>query len=189
MPATALQLHRSRKSSTGYLGVTADGSRFKAQHRSGGKIIHLGSYAAAVEAAEAIATYLLPAGEVEAHQKQVVKGYTLLRSRSSKTGYVGVYPSGDKFGAQLRKSGQRIYLGTYDTAVEAAVAIAKLDAAKRIAPPPSVGTAPVIAVLAAASDTEASEVSTSSDEESLPDSHISLDCALDIFEQAALWTD
>ena len=79
-----------RKENEKLAGVYPNGGRFRAEHPSGGKLISLGSYDTAVEAAVAVAKY---AGGAEPEDEVVVvDGYTLLRSRNSSTGYVGVYP-------------------------------------------------------------------------------------------------
>ena len=54
-----------------------------------------------------------------------VDGVRLHLSRRSSTGYSGVYPRSGRFRAQLRSDGKQTLTGTYDTAVEAAVAYAK----------------------------------------------------------------
>ena len=75
-----------------------------------------------VEEAERVAAREeVAAEEAEA---EVVDGYTLLRSRNS-TGYAGVYPNKGRFLAKLWSGGKNINLGSYSTAVEAAVAYAK----------------------------------------------------------------
>ena len=57
--AGGMQLHLSRKSQTGYLGVYPDKNRFKAQYGSGsgGTMVHLGNFETAVEAAVAYAKH------------------------------------------------------------------------------------------------------------------------------------
>ena len=68
-------------------------------HRSGSKRIQIGTYGTAVKAAVAFAKYMASIGgaepEEEAEEAEVVvDGYSLLRSRKSSTGYLGVYPEG-----------------------------------------------------------------------------------------------
>ena len=65
---------------------------------------------------------------------EMVDGYTLLRSRRSSTGYLGVTPHGGRFQAQHWSGDKNIAVGTYDTAVEAAVARAKFAAGDLAAP-------------------------------------------------------
>ena len=55
-----------------------------------------------------------------------VDGLTLhLSQRNSTTGYKGVSKNGKRFKAERRMGGKVYYIGTFDTAVEAAVAYAK----------------------------------------------------------------
>ena len=61
--AEGLRLHLSSITSTGYKGVHADRSRFRAEAREGGKQVYLGSFATAVEAAVA---YARAVGQAEA---------------------------------------------------------------------------------------------------------------------------
>ena len=61
--ADALRLHLSSITSTGYKGVHADRSRFRAEHRMGGKQVYLGTFDTAVEAAVA---YARAVGQAEA---------------------------------------------------------------------------------------------------------------------------
>ena len=55
------------------------------------------------------------------------EGYKLILSSNNSTGYLGVTKQhgGNKFYAQRLVEGKVIYLGNYDTRVEAAVAVAK----------------------------------------------------------------
>ena len=53
--AEGLRLHLSSITSTGYKGVHADRSRFRAERRVGGKRVYLGTFDTAVEAAAAYA--------------------------------------------------------------------------------------------------------------------------------------
>ena len=63
--AEGVKLHLSQRSSTGYLGVVPYRGRFKAQHTSGGKVIYIGVFATAVEAAMAVAKHITSAGGAE----------------------------------------------------------------------------------------------------------------------------
>ena len=63
--AEGYRLVLSHKSSTGYLGVTPRGSRFQARYRSGGKLVHLGSYGTATEAAVAYVKHAQSIGGAE----------------------------------------------------------------------------------------------------------------------------
>ena len=57
------------------------------------------------------------------------KGLKLHMSDRSSTGYRGVYQDGGRFAAQMCVEGKNVRLGTFDTAVEAAVAVARFVAA------------------------------------------------------------
>ena len=90
-------------------------------------MIHIGTYGTAVEAAVAYAKYVTEgeAEAAEAAEAEVVEGYTLLRSSTSSTGYRGVATKGGRFRASISRGGKMIHIGSYGTAVEAAVAYAK----------------------------------------------------------------
>ncbi|EOD34401.1 hypothetical protein EMIHUDRAFT_98774, partial [Emiliania huxleyi CCMP1516] len=134
--AEGLQLHLSSSTSTGYSGVRADRSRFKAQRRVGGRMVYLGSFATAVEAAVAYARaggeYQPPAPPTVATEAE---GLRLHLSSSSSTGYknVGKLPSG-RYQVQHKVGGRQVYLGSFATAVEAAVAYARAKAGKARGP-------------------------------------------------------
>ena len=66
--------------------------------------------------------------EVEVKEAEGYKLFLAGHSNST-TGYLGVYKVGDKFRAKREVDGKQIYLGIYDTAVDAAVAYAKHVAA------------------------------------------------------------
>ena len=124
--AEGFKLHLSPRGSTGYLSVSRNHGRFVAQAFSDGKRINIGRYETAVEAAVAYARHTLSVGGTgPEEEEEMVDGYTLLRSRNSSTGYVGVQPQGGRFVARVERSGARINLGSYGTAEEAAVAHAK----------------------------------------------------------------
>ena len=67
-------------------------------------------------------------GEEEA--VEVVDGYTLLRSRNSSSGYAGVYAHHGRFQASHWSGSKNIQVGSYGTAVIAAVARAKYIASE-----------------------------------------------------------
>ena len=68
--------------------------------------------------------------EHKRRRKQPCAPKELLLSNRSGTGYLGVYTNGSHFEAKLTINGQRLYLGTYNTAAEAANAVATKHAAK-----------------------------------------------------------
>eukprot|EP00964_Phaeocystis_antarctica_P084515 scaffold53237_cov64-Phaeocystis_antarctica.AAC.5 len=106
----------------------------------GGKAVHLGCFAIAEEAALCVARS--PEGQVaakraaaappltseEARQQAQAEGLTL-RVAKNKTGYFGVYlcnPGQPKpFKAQVRRGGKDVSLGSFATAEEAALCIAR----------------------------------------------------------------
>ena len=131
-----VRLHLSRRSSTGYSGVYPRSGRFQTQLRtsSDGKqtTSHTGTYDTAVEAAVAYAKHWIAVGGTEPKEEEM-DGYRLVRSHryNSSTGYSGVYlrwtrRGEERFLARPRNGiANGIYLGMYDTAVEAAVAVTK----------------------------------------------------------------
>ena len=117
-------LLRSRTSSCGYLGVYPQGGRFIAKLKKFGKLTYIGTFGTEVEAAVAVAKFIASAGDVKP-EEEVADGHMIFRSRTNGTGYLGVTPCGGRFQARLYSGGKEIYIGRYDTAVEAAVAVAK----------------------------------------------------------------
>ena len=122
-----VRLHLSCRSSTGYSGVYPRCGRFRAQLRSDGKQTLTGTYDTAVEAAVAYAKQWIAVGGAEPKEEEILDGYRLVRSRrrDSSTGFLGVASRGERFLANPHDGGKPIYLGMYDTAVEAAVAVTK----------------------------------------------------------------
>ena len=147
---------------TGYFGVClaypGRGKPYKAQVSRGGKVVSLGLFATAEEAALCIARS--PEGQAaaerasaapppapltseEVRQQAEAEGLTLLKA-DNKTGYYGVHhhkPGTAKpYQAQLKRGGNRVSLGTFATAEEAALCIARSpegqEAAKRAAAAP-----------------------------------------------------
>ena len=118
--AEGLELHLSSRSRTGYLHVTVDGSRFRANVN--GK--HLGSFATVVESAVAVARHLQEEEGEEEEEELVTeaKGLKLHLSSKSRTGYLHVIDKGSRFRAM---AGKHHYLGSFATAVEAATAVAR----------------------------------------------------------------
>ena len=144
--AEGLKLHLSNKSRTGYLHVIDQGSRFRAS--ACGKF-HLGRFASAVEAATAVARWYLQDNDNGGEEDQAgaaedededdeededegvvtteAEGLTLHLSSQNRTGYLHVTRTGfSRFRAEVRGgTGAPLTLGHYDTAVEAAVAVAR----------------------------------------------------------------
>ena len=144
--AEGLTLHLSSQNKTGYLHVTRTGfSRFRAEVRGAGTPLNLGHYDTVVEAAVAVARHLQAVeeekeekegGEQEQEQEQEqeegevvvaeAEGIKLHLSAQNKTGYFGVTVrcrSSTTF-YEANPSGHH-YLGSFASAVEAAVAIAR----------------------------------------------------------------
>jgi len=128
-----IELHKRRKLASGYLGVYKDKSRFQARLSRNGKQVSLGQFDTAVDAAVAVARYMKERGTSEAAEEQVdhgedlpseAEGFTLRKSTGG-SGYYGVKKNGPSFKAQIRYNGRQIYLGSFATNVEAAVAVAR----------------------------------------------------------------
>ncbi|EOD03821.1 hypothetical protein EMIHUDRAFT_372674 [Emiliania huxleyi CCMP1516] len=120
--AEGLRLHLSSSSSTRYRGVKGlQSGRFQAEYRVGGRKVCLGTFDTAVEAAVA---YARAVGE-EGAPAEEAEGLRLHLSSSNVTGYRGVHEHEGRFQAQRVADGRQVHLGTFDTAVEAAVAYAR----------------------------------------------------------------
>jgi len=145
---------------TGYYGVSLDKpgkpKPYRARVWRGGKKVSLGSFATAEEAALCIARS--PEGQAaaehvaapplltseEARQQAQAEGLTLLKADNNKTGYFGVClnkPGQHKpYEAKVTHGGKQVSLGSFATAEEAALCIARSpegqDAAKRAAAAP-----------------------------------------------------
>jgi hypothetical protein len=154
---------------TGYFGVHYKHGRPKpylAQVKRGGKDVHLGTFATAEEAALCVARSLEgreaakraaapppapPLTSEEARQQAQAEGLTLLKA-DNKTGYFGVYlnkPSHPKpYEAQVKRGGNTVHLGSFATAEEAALCIARTpegrEAAQRAAASEGQGRAPAM---------------------------------------------
>ena len=163
--AEGLTLLRSEggRYSTGYKGVCLDSGAkskpYQAQVHRGGMTVHLGTFAAAEEAAlsyartpeaQAAAALLLeppPMTAEEAQRQAEAEGLTLLKSENNSTGYKGVgfnslgskpYSGGSKpYKAQVRSGGRTVHLGSFATAEEAALIVARDSAARAAAPQPT----------------------------------------------------
>eukprot|EP00964_Phaeocystis_antarctica_P101579 scaffold67028_cov55-Phaeocystis_antarctica.AAC.1 len=131
---------------TGYFGVhlnpnkTSKSKPYQAKVRRGGKLVHLGSFATAEEAAlcvarspegrdsaRAAAAAVAPPTSEEARQQAQVEGLTLLKADNT-TGYFGVYlvklGLSKPYLAGVKRSGKSVSLGYFATAEEAALCIA-----------------------------------------------------------------
>ena len=144
---------------TGYFGVCflqpGKSKPYQAQVSRGGSKVHLGSFATAEEAAlcvarspeaqaaAAAAAVAPPLTSEEARQQAEAEGLTLLKADNT-AGYFGVtyYPQASKskpYQAKVKRGGKDVYLGSFATAEEAALCIARSPegraaAAKRAAP-------------------------------------------------------
>eukprot|EP00964_Phaeocystis_antarctica_P009803 scaffold5333_cov56-Phaeocystis_antarctica.AAC.1 len=134
---------RVAENKTGFLGVYLKPSRTKpylAQLKRGGKDVSLGSFATAEEAALCVArspegqaaartaaAAVAPLTSDEARQQAQAEGLTLLVAEN-KTGYFGVrqHPGRPKpYLAQVSRGGKDASLGSFATAEEAALCIAR----------------------------------------------------------------
>ena len=138
--AEGLELPRA-SSASGYCGVSAKGaSGFSASIRVAGKREHLGTFASAEEAALAYARRCAatrappPAPPVpeEARREAAAEGLELARTAKSSTGFEGVAEQRGRdgrmtgrFKAEIRVNGRRECLGSYASAEEAALAVAR----------------------------------------------------------------
>ena len=134
--AEGLRLHLSSSSSTGYRGVSPPFSgRFQARYRLAGKQVHLGLFDTAVEAAVAYARtvgeYQPPAPPAVATEAESLR---LHFSSNNSTGYKGVREHSGRFQAKHRVDGKQFCLGTFGSAVEAAVAYARAVGEAAMAP-------------------------------------------------------
>ena len=148
---------RVGRSGRGYFGVClANPSHlkpYKAAVKCGGKMVHLGHFATAEEAALSIARS--PEGQAaaaaqkaaaeapltseEVRQQAQAEGLALLVA-DSKTGYFGVHLNPGKtkpYQARVKRGGKYVHLGSFATAEEAALCVARSPegqaAAKRAA--------------------------------------------------------
>jgi len=128
--AEGLHLHLSSRSSTGYKlvrkGEGCNAGRFRVEYKARGQTIWLGDFDSAVEAAVA---YARAVGEAPEPQAPTVatesEGLQLHLSDKNSTGYKGVVKDQGRFRAERWVGGRRTLIGTFDTAVEAAVARAR----------------------------------------------------------------
>ena len=146
------------KNKAGYFGVNhnhpGQPKPYAVQVRRGGKQVHLGTFATAEEAALCVArspegraaaeraAAPAPLTSGEARQQARAEGLTLLVAKN-KAGYYGVhlhYPGQPKpYEAQVWRGGKTVHLGSFATAEEAALCVARSPegqaAAKRAAAP------------------------------------------------------
>ena len=130
--AAGYQLYLSDRTATGYRGVRwAKGRGYQVNMRIDGRTRGLGIYETAVEAAIAYAkAAAAQATKVSETQGNVVKeaeGMNLHLSHESPTGYLGVTWRHARrlFEAQVMVDGRMRHIGSYSTALEAAVAYAR----------------------------------------------------------------
>ena len=104
--------------------------RFQARYRVDREQVSIGCFDTAVEAAVAYARSVgeyQPPAQPPPTVATEAEGLRLHLSSRSSTGYMGVskHPSTGRFKAEHRVDGRQVYLGLFDTAVEAAVAYAR----------------------------------------------------------------
>ena len=162
--AEGLTLQPREDNATGYRGVnrTKPGC-YQARVWRAGKYVHLGSFATAEEAAlayartpegkaeaKAQATKPAPLTAGEAVAQAAAEGLKLEPNNNAASGFKGVTPHAGSSGfnqAFVKRAGKKVYLGSFVTAEEAALAVARANArtdppaaspaaAKRAAPPP-----------------------------------------------------
>ena len=156
---------RVAENKTGYFGVhlsqTSKSKPYQAQVRHGGKMVHLGRFATAEEAALCVArspegratahtraALAPPLTSEEARQQAQAEGLTLHKAKNT-TGYFGVcYKPGrpKPYLVHVRRGGKQVHLGSFATAEEAALCVARSPegqaAAERAASVDSQGTCP-----------------------------------------------
>ena len=131
---------------TGYYGVSLNSSSklkpYEAKVSRSGKLVHLGRFATAEEAALSVArspegraaagecaAEVAPLTSEEARQQAQEEGLTL-RFGDGKAGYTGVKTRPGKrqlYSAQLRRGDKIVHLGCFDTAEEAALCVARCE--------------------------------------------------------------
>ena len=122
----------------GYRGVYKEGCKatFRAKVRRAGKSMHLGSFSTAEEAALAYARTPEARGEVatsnpapltaeEAVEQATAEGLNLEPSEDGASGYRGVTLKGFRYHARLMSDGRRARLGSFATAEEATLTVAR----------------------------------------------------------------
>ena len=151
--AEGLTLLRSESCSTGYKGVCFDrrlpSNPYKLRVRRGGKIVTLGCFATAEEAAlcyartpegQAAAAEPPPMTAEKAVRQAEAEGLTLLKSEASSTGYKGVTFSSSceskPYKLQVQRGGKQVHLGRFATPEEAALCYARTPEAQAAAAAP-----------------------------------------------------
>ena len=153
--AEGLTLLKSEGSSTGYKYVHLDSSKdlttpYRAQVWRGGKLVKLGLFATAEEAAlcyarspEAQAAPPEPPPPLtpeDAVRQAEAEGLTLLKSDSTITGYKGVHfcsrGKSRPYHAQVFRGSKTVHLGIFATTEEAALCYARTPEAQAAAPKP-----------------------------------------------------
>ena len=156
--AEGLTLLRSASSITGYQYVSFNSASrnkpYKAQAQRDGKQVTLGYFATAEEAAlcyarspeaqAAVAAAAAPPAPPpmtaeEALRQAEAEGLTLLRADGNSTGFKGVFFKSGRpkpYQAQMRRGGEKVNLGGFATAEEAALAFARDSAAQAAASQP-----------------------------------------------------
>ncbi|EOD15792.1 hypothetical protein EMIHUDRAFT_245602 [Emiliania huxleyi CCMP1516] len=198
--AEGLSLHLS-SNSTGYRGVREHSGRFQAQRMVDGRADYLGTFGTAVEAAVAYARaageYQPPAVATEA------EGLRLHLSSRGRTGYKGVYiHRGLMTPAQRMDAPPRVVLGlpffaqvdgrpaqglgSYATAVEAAVAYARAVGEYTPPPPPPAAAEPAAAPAAAEPTTQAPVTQARWRQKRSSGGVVDVDCAVDALVAAVL---
>ena len=155
--AEGLTLLKSESNSTGYKGVSFNGSckskPYLARVWRGGRQVHLGIYATPEEAAlcyarspdgqaaAAVPPAPPPMTAEEAVRQAEAEGLTLLKSEASSTGYKGVTFSSSRckskpYKLQVQRGGKTVHLGCYATPEEAALCYARTPEAQAAAAAP-----------------------------------------------------
>jgi len=125
---TPIQQPLLSTNTVGYRGVNKKGKKFQAQGKIGGKVTYIGIYDTTKEAAIAYDRAVLKANksttllnfpdmvhnlDVEPKRKKYIR---------SSTGYRGVYKNGKKFQVKIYTNSKNKSIGTFDTAIKAALA-------------------------------------------------------------------
>eukprot|EP00964_Phaeocystis_antarctica_P099423 scaffold65263_cov50-Phaeocystis_antarctica.AAC.8 len=158
---------RVADNNSGYFGVClvkpGQPKPYLASVSRGGKMVHLGSFVNAEEAAlyvarspegqavakraAAAAPPARPLTSEDARQQAQAEELTLLKANNNKTGYFGVYHQrclSKPFQVRVKRGGKQVHLGCFVTAEEAALCVARSTegqaAAKAAAAPPPAPT-------------------------------------------------
>jgi len=145
--AEGLTLMRSEKESSGFLYVSKNSAQsYDAQVKREGKLVHLGCFATAEEAAlcfartpegKAAAAAPVPLTAAEVLQQVEAEGLTLMRSRRNNSGFLNVRKySVQSYRAHVVREGKLVHLGCFATAEEAALCFARTPEGKAAAAAP-----------------------------------------------------